>query len=203
MTQTDPWAAAQAQTTPSTPAAQNGGSGLAEGYSSPESQLFSGGGGAGPSIINKTHAVGTVRTGIIAQAPYDRQSTTMKGELKFWQEGGSKPVLEPVDSRTGQPNRRVMDTVLVLDTEYAMDAAEAAALGRDTPFEGGRRSFTAGGETLKLLREAIRDANKRGVRITCDEDMVGKRFTIKRVGQKPNPHGGDPIKIHEVRIDNA
>lgn len=201
MTQTDPWAAASATATP----ASNGNSSqLADSYEDQESQLFSGGEGAGPSIINKTHPVGTIRTGIIAKKPFDRQSTNTKGELKYWQQGEQQPVTNPIDPRTNQPNRKVMDTVVVLDTEYVMDAAEAAALGRDVPFEGGQRSFTAGGENLKLLRDAIKAFNANPAhaarKITGGAAMVGLRFTINRVAQKPNPHGGDPIKVHELTL---
>jgi hypothetical protein len=197
---TDVWAAAQAQGNTGT-APANGESQLAGSYEDQESQLFSGGEGAGPSIINKTHPVGTSRTGIIAKKPYDRHSTNTAGKLKFWQQGSQQPVLEPL-SPTGQTNRPVMDTVLVLDTDYVMDTAEAAALSREVPYEGGQRSFTAGGENLKLLRKAIETFNANPAhasrKITGGASMVGLRFTINRVGQKPNPNGGDTIKIHEI-----
>jgi ribosomal protein S16 len=198
----DPWAAAQSASSPAS-TAPAGESQLADSYGQEESQLFSGGGeGAGPSLFNKTHPVGTERTGIIVKPPYDRHSTNMKGELKYWQQGEKQPVTNAVNPATGQPNRPVMDTVIVLDTEYQMDAAEAAALGREAPYEGGQRSDTIS-KDMKLVMEAIADAVKRGVQITKGADMVGKRYTKKRVSQKPNPHGGDPIKEHSYRIDNA
>lgn len=198
----DPWA--DAATAPA--GDQNGGSQLSDSYAGKPSALFSpGGDGVGPSLLNKTHPVGTERTGIIARPTFDRHSTTMKGELKYWpQDNSKKPVLDAVDRATGQPNRKVYDTIVVLDTEYTMDATEAAALNREQPFEGGRRSYTINSaEEMKKFKEAIVDAVKRGVPLTSDEDMVGKRLTVKRTGQKPNPHGGDPIKVHEFRIDAA
>jgi hypothetical protein len=201
----DPWAAAQSASAPgNTATAPTGESQLAGSYGQEESQLFkSGGDQAGPSIINKMHGVGTRRTGIIIKPPYDRHSTNTKGELKFWQQGSQKPVTNAVNPITAQPNRAVMDTVLVLDTEYTMDATEAAAINREVPFEGGQRSFTAGGEKLKQLHKAIEKANERGVSITKGADMVGKRFIVEVTALKPNPNGGDPIKVLDIRIDNA
>jgi hypothetical protein len=199
---TDVWAAAQGK--PANTGQPAGESQIADSYEEQESQLFSGGEGAGPSIINKTHRVPSKRTGIIAKAPYDRHSTNVAGKLKFWQDGQNSPVLEPINPVTGQPNRKVMDTVLVLDTDYVMSAEEAKALGRETPYEGGRRSFTAGGENLKLLRKAIETYNANPAnasrKITGGKSMMGLRFTIDRVAEKPNPNGGDTIKVHEIEL---
>jgi hypothetical protein len=198
----DPWAAAQSATSPAS-SAPAGDSQLADSYGQEESQLFNfGGEGAGPSLFNKTHPVGTERTGIIVKAPYDRHSTNMKGEPKYWQQGEKRPVTAAVNPLTGQPNRPAMDTVIVLDTEYQMDAAEAVALNRETPFEGGRRSVTISTD-MKLVKAAIEDARVRNITINGGADLVGKRLTVKRVSQKPNPNGGDPIKEHSYRIDNA
>ncbi len=202
----DVWAAA-ANKAQATSGQQNSGeSQLADGgYAESESQLFNDSTGAGPSIINKTHKVGTKRTGIIAEKPYDRQSTNVAGKPKFWQDGSNKPVLDAVNPLTGQPNRKVMDTILVLDTDYVMDAAEARAINRDAPFEGGRRSYTAGGEKLKLLKAAMKAFNEspaanKGKPISSGADMVGLRFTVERVGEKPNPNGGESIKIEELSL---
>lgn len=202
----DPWAAAQSAGSPaSTATAPTGESQLAGSYGQEESQLFNAGSEtAGPSIINKTHGVGVERTGIIDKAPYDRNSTNMKGEPQFWQQGEKQPVTAAINPLTNQPNRPVRDTVLVLDTEYEMDASEAAQLNRETPFEGGRRSYTAkDGAGVKQLKAAIADACERGVQINSGKDMIGKRFTIVTTALKPNPHGGDPIKVRDLRIDNA
>jgi len=170
-------------------------------YGAGPSRLFGNEGGA-PSLFNKSHPVGTERSGIITKAPYDQQRTSMKGEPLFWVAGEKSPKPVAVDPNTGQRNRPVMDTVIEIDTEYTMDAAEAALLNRDTPYEGtARRVFV--GKELKAFKDAIGKAVAAGVPLTCDEDMVGKRVIVKRVGQKPNPNGGDPIKIHEFRIENA
>jgi hypothetical protein len=204
----DPWAAAQSAGSPaSTATAPAGESQLGEAYDSPSGLFTTGGEVAGPSLFNKTHPVGTERTGIIAKPPYDRHSTNMKGELKYWEnttrnKRGDKPVTDAISKVNGKPNDPVMDTVIVLDTEYQMDAAEAVALSREEPFEGGRRSVTISTDK-KLVIEAIQDANRRGIVIRGDADMVGKRLTVKRTGQRPNPHGGDTIKEHAYRIDNA
>ncbi len=177
---------------------------LGESYEDQPSGLFATGGeGSGPSLMNKTHAVGTERTGVIAKPPYDKHSTTMAGDLKYWQGREKKPVTNAVNPATGEKNRPVKETVVVLDTEYTMSAEEARALNRDEPYEGGKRSVIVSGGDLKKLKEAIADAVKRGISIRSDADMVGKRLTVKRTGTLPNPHGGDPIKVHEYRIDNA
>lgn len=194
---TDVWAEADAA---SQGQAQQGESRQAA-YGSGPSRLFGNEGGA-PSLMNKSHPVGTKRSGIVTKAPYDQQRTNMKGELLFWVAGQKSPQPVAVDPNTGQKNRPVMDTVVEIDTEYTMDQAEALALNRDTPYEGGARRVFVGKE-LKAFKEAIGAAVKAGVPLTCDEDMVGKRLTVHRVSQKPNPNGGDSIKIHTFAIENA
>lgn len=202
----DPWAAAQQQT--AAPAAQQSGSDsgessqLADNYAGQPSQLFSGNQGAGPSIINSTHKVGTKRTGIVAKPPYDRHSTNQAGKLRYWQDGQNSPVLDAINPATGQRNRPVKDTVVVLDTDYTMDAVEAQAIGRDVPFEGGRRSLILAGRDLKAFLKEL-EAKAQQLGITCDADLVGKRVTVHRVAEKPNPNGGHTIKIHEYEISNA
>jgi hypothetical protein len=203
MTAPDPWATAEKATTTKTKPAEDTSS-LADSYNKPSGLFAETGDGVGPSLLNKTHPVGTERTGIIARPPFDRQSTTVRGEPKFWPPKGmgNKPTTEPRDAATGERNRPVMDTVIVLDTDYTMDATEAAALSREEPFEGGRRSYIVSSkEDKEKIKAAIMDAVNRGVSITGDADMVGKRFTVKRIATRPNPNGGDPIKIHEFRID--
>lgn len=190
----DPWADQQEQHNSET---------RQEAYGSGQSRLFGGEGGA-PSLFNKTHAVGTKRTGIITKAPYDQQRTKLgSGEPLFWGQGkGQPPTTDAIDAATGQRNRPVMDTVIELDTEYTMDASEAARLGREEAYEGGERRVFVGRE-IKPFKDAIKDAVKRGVQLTCDEDMVGKRLTVERSREERNPHGGDTIKHHTFRIDNA
>ena len=189
MTDNDPWAEQQEQ--------QNAGS-RQEAYGNAPSGLFGSEGGA-PSLFNKSHAVGTERTGIISKAPYSQQRTKRgTNEPLFWGIDNKPKIL----NEGGQSNRPVNDDVIEIDTEYVMDQAEAAILDRDEPYEGGERRVFVGRER-KAFKEAIKDAVKRGIRLTCDEDMVGKRLTVKRVATQKNPHGGDPIKVHAYRIDNA
>jgi hypothetical protein len=211
MSNPDPWAAQQAQATGATttappansaPAAGNLGGSFQDG----KSQLFNTGSVA-PSLLNKTHGLNTERTGVITKLPYDRQSVDYNTKRpKFWEDGnsgkGQKPVDYPVSKVTGRPNRPVMDTFLELETNYTMDAAEASAVGREGPYEGTERVFVAGGADLKALQDAIADANKRGLRIASEQDMVGKRITVKRVGQKPN-ESGNPSWILAIRLDAA
>jgi len=196
----DPWAAAQASTE----------SQVGEAYSPPadqESQLFNNT-VAAPSIFNKTHSIGTERTGIITKAPYDRQDVDFNTKSpKFFlktpelRDGKLRKVgSTPVDPTTNTPNQPVMSTFLELDTTYVMDAAEAAAVGRETPYEGTDRVFVAGGADLKVLKKAIEEAATRGIRITKGADLVGLRFTAKRTGQTPNP-GGNPSWVVAMRFD--
>jgi hypothetical protein len=196
---TDVWAEADAASQGN--AGQQQGESRQAAYGNKQSRLFGNEGGA-PSLFNKHHPVGTERSGIIKKAPYDQQRTNMKGELLFWVAGQKSPQAVAVDPNTGQKNRPVMDTVVEIKTEYTMDAAEAAALNRETPYEGtDRRVFV--GKELKAFKEGIAAAVENGVPLTCDEDMVGKRLIQKRIGQKPNPNGGDSIKIHTFTIENA
>lgn len=199
----DVWATA-GQTPASTPMTDQA-SDLADSYADEPSGLFGGGEGAGPSLLNKTHPVGTSRTGIVTKPPTSRHSTTVKGEPKYWQEGSNKPVTDAVNPITGKPNRPVKDTVIALDTEYEMTADEAMALNREEPYAGTNRSITLSGDKLKAFKKAMfaYNAANPAAPLTSDRDLVGKRITETRVAQKPNPNGGDPIKIHEYEITNA
>lgn len=208
MTVTDPWAAAQASTSASTATA--GESQLAGDLPAPapaESQLFNSGGVSYPSLFNKTHTLGTERTGIITKVT-DVQARTYStegpGDLKFWQQGESKPVTLAVNPLTGERNRPVMDTHFELDTEYRITAAECVAINRKAEYvqeDAGKRVFAAGGFDLKATREALqRDAGALGV--TCTADLIGKRVTVKRYDQKPNP-GGNPSWILAVKFTAA
>ncbi len=193
----DPWAAAQA--------AMNGGAQAPAGESQvvpeaeQESQLFSGGAVA-PVLANKTHRIGSERTGVITKAPYDKQKVDFNTKKPlFWSDSESKP--KPID-KGGNPKRPVMDTFVELMTDYVMDATEASETGREAPYEGGERVFVASGATLKTFRKAIEAANQNGVSIKRGADLVGKRLTYRRTGQKPNP-GGSPSWIEEIVITNA
>ncbi len=196
MSEKDPWAAAQASM-------NSGQQAATESQAVPEveqeSQLFSGGAVA-PSLANKTHRIGSERTGIITKAPYDKQKVDFNTKKPlFWSDSENKP--KPIDDG-GNPQRKVMDTFIEVMTDYVMDAAEASETGREAPYEGGERVFVAGGQTLKVLRKAIETANASGVRIAKGSDLVGKRLTYRRTGQKPNP-GGSPSWIEEITITNA
>ncbi len=192
---TDAWAEADAASQSN--AGQGGQQNRQDAYGKQPSRVFSGGGG-GPTLMNRSHPVGTERTGIIITPLYDQQRTKMgTGDLLFWKNGKPSTLAEG-----GDPKDPVKDTVIELDTEYVMDAAEATALQREEPYEGGeRRDFI--GKEMKAFMSAVKDARRRGIQLSSDEDFVGKRYTVKRVSTKPNPHGGDPIKVHAFRIDNA
>jgi hypothetical protein len=60
----------------------------------------------------------------------------------------------------------------------------------------------SGKQPYKAFYDAIQDAVNRGVSLTSDADLIGKRITAKRVGQTPNA-GGNPSWVMEYRIDNA
>ncbi len=199
----DPWAAANAaQTGASADGQGESRQDAYQGSGNGQSRLFGSEGGA-PSLFNKSHKVGTKRSGIITKAPYDQQRTKMgSGEPLFWQAGEKSPVTAPVNPHTGQKNRPVNDTVIEISTDYAMDAEEAALTNRETPYDGGARRVFVGKE-LKAFKDAISKAVEGGMRLTCDADLVGKKLTVERTGMKPNPNGGDPIKIHSFLIENA
>lgn len=131
-----------------------------------------------PSLFNKLHGTGAERSGIIVKAPEDRQSRFFKeggvGPLKFWGKDG-KPT-EDATGLDGRPNRPVMDTVFVLDTEYRMSAAEMDEAGMDE--DSGQRGVFAGGDLLKAIKGAIKESGARK-----RSDLVGARLTLKRAGK--------------------
>lgn len=200
----DPWAAAQASL-------NGGGESASQGESQvvpdeeQESQLF-GGGSVAPSLANKTHRIGSERTGIITRAPYDRQKVDYNTKKPlFWPKAESSekgPI--PLD-KGGDPKRPVMDTFFEVMTDYVMDASEATETGRSEPHEGGERVFVAGGHTLKTTRKAMETYNTTALpsqKIAKGADLIGKRLTYRRVGQKPNP-GGTPSWVEEITITKA
>jgi hypothetical protein len=131
-----------------------------------------------PSLFDKTHDVGTTRTGIILKAPEDRQSRFYKaqgmGDLKFWGADG-KPTKEATGP-TG-PNRPCMDTVFVLKTEYRLTEAQLASKEMDD--DNGNRGVFASGNLKRAIKEAIKKsgAKKR-------TDLVGARLTLTRTDKK-------------------
>jgi hypothetical protein len=196
MSEQDPWAAAQAGMN----AQQSAGESQVVPEEEQESQLFSGGAKA-PYLANRTHRIGSERTGIITKAPYDKQKVDFNTKKPlFWSDSENKP--KPIDDG-GNPQRKVMDTFIEVMTEYVMDANEASETGREAPYEGGERVFVAGSHTLKTLRKAIETYNNSGQgKIGRGKDLVGKRLTYRRTGQKPNP-GGSPSWVEEIVITNA
>jgi hypothetical protein len=176
---------------------------LTESFVGQGSQLFS-----GPvmpsSLFNKTHGLGTSRTGKITVAPYDVQSRDFRSKLpKFWAntpvivDGKPRKVTTNThDHVTGEALRPVLDTMVILATEYRFDAAECAAIERDAtlPDDGTRAAYVSG-DDLKQLKSEIRRIG--GIR--SEEDMVGLTFTMTRVGQKPNP-GANPSWINKIEL---
>jgi len=213
----DPFAAAQAAESAGTPASAPVAEpdNLAGGYGESDpggSSLLFGEGGAAPALFNKTHFLGTERSGIITKTQ-DKQDRDFNAKApKFWSEsrvGGEKkngPITtDSIDAPTGKPNRPVMVTHVTLQTSYRMEPQEAVAAGRDANFgetDDGTRVEVVGGFDLKIFREAMLDARRRGITLNGPKDLEGKRLTVKRAGQKQNL-GGNPSWIKEYRIDNA
>lgn len=201
MTQPSAFAQAAQQATPNVQPDTNGN--LTTSYAGEQSQLF-GGPVLPPSLLNKTHGLGTERTGTIKEAPHDVQARDFNSKLpKYYLKTPEvnasgrlvKVGTTAVDPTTGEKNDPVKDTVIVLETAYRFDAAETAAVGRDANMpDDGTRAFYASGDDLKQLRAEIRKLGLRN-----EEEMVGLTFTVKRTGQKPNP-GGNPSWITQVTL---
>lgn len=168
-----------------------------------KSQLF-GGSVLPSSLMNKSHALGTERSGRITVAPRDTHSRDFNSKQpKYWANTPvigangkpSKITSNPIDHVTGEKLRPVLDTVIELDTEYRFDAAESAAIGRDPNLpDDGSRAFYASGDDLKQLKAEIRRLG-----VTSEAEMVGLVLTVKRAGQKPNP-GGYPSWINKITL---
>lgn len=203
-TTNDPWAAAQVAQ-PAQPEAQAGqqGSSLAGNYAQPEpgpSRLFAPA-GAAPSLFNKTHYLGTERTGIITKAPFDQQQQDFNEKKpKYWSTskvGGKAFTTDPKDAPTGQDNRPALGTHIELATDYRMTVQEIQAVGgnRDVSFantDDGKRVYVASNKyEYDAFRKAISAAIAAGIPITKDEDLIDLRLTVKRARQQPNP-GGNP-----------
>jgi hypothetical protein len=173
---------------------------LTASFAGESSQLF-GGVVLPPSLMNKSHQLGTERTGLIIKPPYDVQSRDFKTKkAKFWAESplpdGKKISLEPLDHITGQKLRPVKDTVIELATDYRFDAAECAAIDRDPTLpDDGSRAFYVSGDDLKQIKREI--GRLGGIR--DEAGMIGLRLTVKRTAQKPNP-GGNPSWINTVTL---
>lgn len=204
-TTNDPWAAAQVQQPAQPETGQGGqqGSSLAGNYTQPEagpSRLFAPA-GAAPSLFNKTHPLGTERTGIITKAPFDQQQQDFNEKKpKYWSTskvGGKAFTTDPIDAPTGQPNRKAMGTHIEMSTDYRMTPQEITAVGgnRDVSFantDDGKRVYVASNKyEYEAFRKAMAAAIAAGIPLTEDEDLVSLRLTVKRARQQSNP-GGNP-----------
>lgn len=215
---TDPFAAAQVSTAPkpsgSTSPEPAQGSEMDGGFGDAlgSSLLFAESASA-PALFNKTHLLGTERTGIIRKTE-DKQDRDFNAKMpKFWSEskigGESKNkaiTTDAVDAITGNRNRPVMVTHVTVDTAYRMEAGEAAATGRDADFiptDDGTRVEVVGGFDYKPFKEALLEARKRGINIAGPQDLVGKRLTVKRASQHRLPGAANPSWVKTYRIDNA
>lgn len=135
------------------------------------------------SLFNKTHGIGTSRSGRISKAPEDRQSRFFKedgvGALKFWGKnaaGKAVPVANDTDA-SGNKLKPCLDTVFVLDTEYRLTPAELAERGMDE--DNGKRGFFASGDSFVAIRKAIQEA-----RLSSRSQLVGMKLTVTRTGKK-------------------
>lgn len=192
---------------PAQPAQQGN---LADAYvpESAKSQLFDGR-VRRLSLFNKLHTLGSERSGIITAAPEDKQDKDNETQaLKYWPttrvDGSAKPVFDPIDRATGQPNRPVMSTHVEVDTDYRVTRDEWGVIGRsmDDFREGeddGARVFVASGDSLNAMKKAMQAANRNGIKIAGPEDLIGLRLTAKRAGQKPN-RVGQPSWVWEITL---
>lgn len=158
--------------------------------------LFGGGGKSYPSLFNKTHQAGTERSGVVTDVRDvhsrelvrdEKTGALTAGGLKYWEDGNSgkgvRPVTSPVSTITGKANRPVMDTHIVLSTEYRMTEQEARAVQRSADFvkeDDGTRVYVVG--DLKAAQTAIADFNAQNpaTPITSPADLIGKRLTVIR-----------------------
>ncbi len=220
----DPWAAAtpvaaaspvqQYAPTP-TPVLASIGGGIsgAFGPAAGQSRLFTQR-TAATSLFNKTHPLGTERTGIIGSVEEKQDRDMDAGLPKFWslsKVGGAtrnKAVTtDAIDAPTGQANQPIIVTHISLNTDYRLTAEEAMAISngktpRDITQDDGTRIEVVKGLDEKAFYEAIVDARARGIALPDENALTGKRLTVKRIGQKPNP-GYQPSWVKAYRIDNA
>lgn len=166
-------------------------------------QLF-GGATLPSSLLNRSHQLGTERHGVIKRAPYDSHSRDFNSrQPKYWANSPvvgangrpSKITTDPIDRVTGEKLRPVLDTVIELDTDYRFNAAESAVVQRDPNLpDDGTRAFYASGDDLKQIRTEVRRLG-----LTSAEAMVGVKFSVARVGQKPNS-GASPSWINKIEL---
>lgn len=213
---TDPWAAAGIATAPQQE--QQAQSGLAGAFASGGGTALFGQGSLAPSLFNKTHFIGAEREGIIIKAPYEQQSRDFTSKQpKYWsisKVGGEQRnravTTDAVDPPTGKANRPVMDVLIELDTAYGpLSPQEMGAVGRQPGQEGdGKRVYAISSkDALDSFRKAIATFNAgvksgaiAGPPLTCEADTVGLKLKVKRVGQTPNPGGGNPSWVVETHL---
>lgn len=179
--------------------AADGGSSLGEGYQDKQSSLFGPTVETLPSLFTLDHAPGTrIKLKITAKPKtvqstcHPSQSPDRKSRLKqYWvtnpANGQRRPGPEQIDRVTGKPNDPVLNLVISGET------AE-----RDPKIEGddGRRSWflpnsskpPAGhvvgnpvASSHRAMVDAIQLAVQGGIRITGDNDLVGKTIEVHRV----------------------
>lgn len=128
-----------------------------------------------PSVLNKSHEAGDRVTGVISDAPFDKQSRFMdedeagkpvSGDLKWWGED-NKPT--SVQAGPNGARKPVMDTVVPLKTEYR---------DRGQDDTGSRAWYVGGKPAMDALRNAIAAAG-----LTSREQMVGMTLTVERTGK--------------------
>ena len=165
---------------------------------------------AAPSLFNKTHFLGTERTGIITGPPRDVQDKDYDSRLpKYWSKskvGKPTPAIttDPIDGPTGEPNDKVMSIHFDLQTDYRMTEQECYAVNRDPAFvreDDGRRVEVISGRDIKAFRKAMDEFTASGGKLAGPEDFVGKRITSKRAGQVPA--GANKAWVREFTISNA
>ena len=217
---TDPWAAASVQTAPPAQQAPQGeqpqGGALAGAFapSGGGTALFNQGSLA-PSLLNKTHFLGTRRRGKIVKEPYEQQSLDFNSRLpKYWsisKVGGERKdravTTDTIDGPTGKPNRPVMDVLIELETEYGpLSAQECAAVGREYPAQAGdaKRIYAVSGkDALDKFRKAIAEFNAANPgALKSEADLVGLYLEVGRVGQTPNT-GGNASWVHEITLSRS
>lgn len=131
-----------------------------------------------PGLFNKFVLPGTKRTGIIAKPPTQRQARDVDGKLKFWDEDEGKVT----SVNTG---RKLMDSVIVLQTDYRYTPEEIADRNidpLDVEDDKGMRGIFASGDLKSAIMRAIRVA-----KVRSESEMVGMRLTVDRGKKVPIP----------------
>lgn len=147
-----------------------------------------------PALFNKTHFVGTERTGIITGQPRDVHDQDFDSRRpKYWSKskiGAPVPAIttNPIDLPTGDKNEPVMSIHFDLQTDYRMTEQECLAVDRDPDFvreDDGTRVEVISGRDLKAFKKAMEAYVQSGGRLEGPDDFIGLRLTSKRAGQIP------------------